>query len=141
MVSSLCLEKNSDVTICRKKAQWLDQYYNLAETFMPEGNNFWEQAFRWRLAFKAQSYEKYFQPPEDAHFNYSLTATPDIVSDRFISISHIAAMTKDDKAKEREVRTAVKEITDRGDGRVWLDEHRGIFEHPLEAQVMICRRK
>lgn len=58
--------------------------------------------------------------------------------DRAMSASFIAVMSEEEKTKVKE---DLKEILERGEDRVWIDEKAGIFECPYTTLLVILRKK
>ncbi|KAI0054120.1 S-adenosyl-L-methionine-dependent methyltransferase [Auriscalpium vulgare] len=92
----------------------------------------------WRQLFDTPSYQKYFQPPEETSWAYSLPGSLDIVTDRALSKSYIAVLPADDKVK---VKADIEAIVKKGDGKKWIDESEGTFEYPYKTFVVIFRQK
>jgi len=92
----------------------------------------------WRETFETPSYNKFFAPPLEKFWSYTLPGTIDIVSDRAFSKSYIAILPDDEKKKVKE---DVQAIVERGDDKVWTDEAQGVFEYPHKTYVVIANRK
>ena len=43
--------------------------------------------------------------------------------------------------KKDEVRASAKEIIEKGEGKVWIDQNEGVFEYPYQTFVVVLRRK
>lgn len=94
--------------------------------------------FFWRQTFDTSSYKKFFEPPEEFIWSYSLTATEDIVVDRASSKSYIAILPPDQK---EEVRQKLREIIKRGEDKEWIDKSSGTFHYPYQCWVVIAQKK
>lgn len=92
----------------------------------------------WRQAFDTPSYQRFFEPPVERIWPYSLPSTIDIVIDRATTKSYIAVLPEDEKAK---VKADVKAIVEKGEDKVWVDEGKGIFEYPYQCFVVVAQRK
>ncbi|TFK42543.1 S-adenosyl-L-methionine-dependent methyltransferase [Crucibulum laeve] len=92
----------------------------------------------WRQAFDTTSYQKYFEPPQEEVWTYTLHGSTDIVLDRANSKSYIALLPAEEKAKVRE---QLKAVLEEGEGRVWIDESKGTFEYPYKTFVVAARKK
>ena len=91
----------------------------------------------WRQAFDTPSYKKFFQPPEESQWEYTLPGTLDIVTDRALSKSYITILSEEEKTS---VKVDIKGIVERGDGMVWKDEKEGVFEYPYKTYVVLSKR-
>ncbi len=79
-----------------------------------------------------------FRSREEKRFHYSAPATTDVVTNRFQSMSFIAAM-KDEHLRQKLV-DDVRKIVQEGDGMTWVDKNAGIFEYPYETLVLLPER-
>jgi hypothetical protein len=79
-----------------------------------------------------------FRPHEEKSWSYQLPANSDIVTDRACSKSYIAIQKDDVKAK---VVSDIREILDKGEDKVWIDEAQGIFEYPYKTILVVAERK
>ncbi len=79
-----------------------------------------------------------FGGTEEKRFHYSAPATTDVVTNRFQSMSFIAAM-KDEYLRQKLV-DDVRKIVQEGDGMTWVDINAGIFEYPYETLVFVARK-
>lgn len=102
-----------------------------------EGTPQYHRGF-WRQAFNAVSYKKFFQEPEEKVWSYELPVTQEIAINRAMSKSYISILPDNEK---QQVQTDLEAIVQRGDGLVWLDESKGIFEYPYETLMVIARKK
>lgn len=55
-----------------------------------------------------------------------------------MSKSYIAVQSEDIKAT---IKAGITEIVDRGDGKQWIDEDKGLFEYPYRTLVVVFQRK
>ena len=39
------------------------------------------------------------------------------------------------------IKAGITEIVDRGDGKQWIDEDKGLFEYPYSTRVVVFQRK
>ena len=92
----------------------------------------------WRKLFETPSYQKLFQPPIEEVWSYTLDGSIDIVTNRALSKSYIAIQPEDVKSK---LRDEIRAVLERGDGKKWVDEDKGIFEYPYKTYVVILRQK
>ncbi|KAH7889226.1 S-adenosyl-L-methionine-dependent methyltransferase [Phlebopus sp. FC_14] len=92
----------------------------------------------WRQAFKEHSYIKSFKEPEENSYSYHLPASEDTCVNRALSKSYISVLEQDEKDK---VVHDIRDILARGDGKVWIDESRGIFQYPYKTLVVVSRKK
>jgi hypothetical protein len=92
----------------------------------------------WRQAWDTPSYKTNFQPPKESEWSYKLPGTLDIVTNRAQSKSYITVLPEAEKAS---VAADIKDIVERGNDRVWVDESKGIFEYPYKTYVVISHKK
>jgi len=92
----------------------------------------------WQETFSTPSYNANFRNPITDNSTYTLPGTRDIVVDRACSKSYIAVLPE---AKKDEVVRDVEQIIDRGDGLVWTDKEKGIFEYPYKTYVVVWEKK
>ncbi|KAJ6466928.1 S-adenosyl-L-methionine-dependent methyltransferase [Mycena sanguinolenta] len=91
----------------------------------------------WRQLFTTPAYTKSFAPPEEGGFRYRNPGTIDGLVSAGLSSSRIVVLT--DAEKEVFIED-VKAIIQRGEGKVWIDEEKGIFEHPHQVIIVVSRR-
>ncbi|KAF8121952.1 S-adenosyl-L-methionine-dependent methyltransferase [Boletus edulis] len=92
----------------------------------------------WRQAFSTESYNNYFNPPEEKEWVYQVATSEEICVDRALSKSYISILPPDQK---QSVIDDIKAIVARGDGKVWIDESKGVFEYPYKTLVVLARKK
>ncbi|KAF8447430.1 S-adenosyl-L-methionine-dependent methyltransferase [Boletus edulis BED1] len=92
----------------------------------------------WRQAFSTESYNNYFKPPEEKEWVYQVATSEEICVDRALSKSYISILPPDQK---QSVIDDIKAIVARGDGKVWIDESKGVFEYPYKTLVVLARKK
>lgn len=122
--------------ISRQSARWVAQARNRIESHEQGTPQF--RLGLWRQAWDTPSYKKFFQPPEEKEWIYHLPGTLDIVTNRALSKSYIAVLSDEGK---RSVVNDIKEIIERGEDKVWIDEKQGIFEYPYRTYVVIAQKK
>ncbi|KAI5123364.1 hypothetical protein M0805_001785 [Coniferiporia weirii] len=120
----------------RERARWVDQLRDVYEKFELNTPQF--RLGLWRKVFDVPAYTKFFHPYEDTTFYHNITGTSDSVVERVFSKSYIAVQPEENKKAIREM---VKEVVERGDDKVWIDEAQGVFEYPYNAFVYVLRRK
>lgn len=123
-------------TIYRQSARWVAQVRNRIESHEQGSPQF--RLGLWRQAWDTPSYKKFFQPPEEKEWMYHLPGTLDIVTNRAHSASYITILSDEGK---RSVADDIKEIIERGEDKVWIDEKQGIFEYPYKTYVVIAQKK
>jgi len=92
----------------------------------------------WRQIFETPSYTKYFLQPEEQIFRYGIPGTMEAVVSRALTSSRVSTLTDTEKA------TFVKDaeaIIQRGEGKVWIEEDKGIFVFPQRIYIVISTRK
>ncbi|KAH0826988.1 hypothetical protein J3R83DRAFT_4647 [Lanmaoa asiatica] len=92
----------------------------------------------WRQVFSTETYIKHFMPPEENEWVYHQDTSEKICVDRALSKSYISILPPDEK--ERVIQD-IKAIVAKGDGRVWIDESKGVFEYPYKTLVVLSRKK
>ena len=92
----------------------------------------------WRQAFSTETYNKNFKPPEEKEWAYHLVGSEEICVDRALSKSYISILPPDEKGRVIET---IKAIVAKGDGKVWIDESKGVFEYPYKTLVVLARKK
>lgn len=120
---------------CRDGAQWVAQIRDRYEAHEKGAPQF--RLGLWRQTFDTPSYKKFFQPPEENQWEYTLPGTLEIVTNRAISKSYIAILPEEEKAS---VKADIKSIVEKGDGRVWRDEKAGEFEYPYKTYVVLSKK-
>lgn len=120
---------------CRAKAAWVNQLR--AEIESHDKGNPRQNLELWRQSFSTPSYKNHFQPPEEKEWTYEVTGTLQLSIERTLSSSSIAVASEEEKAG------VVKEVTriiQAGDGMVWVDKDKGIFEWPYKTRVVVSRK-
>ncbi|KAA1471133.1 S-adenosyl-L-methionine-dependent methyltransferase [Dentipellis sp. KUC8613] len=119
----------------REVAEWVGQVRDCVESYEQGAPQF--RLGLWRKVFN-ETYEKLFEPPVEKVWDYLLPGTLEIVTNRAFSRSYVAIQTDDVKAK---IKTDIQAIVERGDGKKWIDEANGVFEHPHKTYVVIMNKK
>ncbi|GLB34909.1 putative methyltransferase [Lyophyllum shimeji] len=119
----------------RDRARWVAELRNRIERH--ENNTPQFRLNLWRQAFETQSYKQTFQSPVEKVWPYDLPATVDIAVDRALSKSYIAILPEVEKAQ---IRKDVRNIVEEGEGKVWIDEDKGVFEYPYQVFVVVARK-
>ncbi|KAG6907357.1 hypothetical protein DXG01_009241 [Tephrocybe rancida] len=120
----------------RHRARWVAQVRDRIEKHEQGTPQF--RLNLWRQVFDTASYRKFFQAPEEKAWPYALPTTVDITVDRASSKSYIAVLSASDKA---EVQSDVRKIAENGEGRVWIDEDKKIFEYPYQVFIVVAHKK
>jgi len=120
----------------RESARWVAQLRDRIELH-EEGTPQFRHDF-WRKTFDTLSYLHSFKPHEEKVWSYQLPANSEIVTDRACSKSYIAIQKDDVKAK---VVNDIRQILDKGEDKVWIDEAQGIFEYPYKTILVVAERK
>jgi hypothetical protein len=81
-------------------------------------------------AFESETYMKYFYLPKETVWSYTLPGTFEIATNRACSKSYISVLSEAERA---DVKEDIKAIVEHGQGKVWIDERRNIFEYPYQA--------
>ncbi|KAF9464746.1 S-adenosyl-L-methionine-dependent methyltransferase [Collybia nuda] len=92
----------------------------------------------WRKAFDTPSYQGAFLPPSEKSWTYTLPTNVGAVLSRAASKSYIAILPEDEKLR---VQSSVKEIVEKGEDKVWIDESKGIFLYPYKCYVVVSQKK
>lgn len=66
-----------------------------------------------------------------------MTATTELVVDRASSKSYIAVLPEDIK---KQVQQDVRNIVEKGEGKVWVEEEKDVFEYPYETWLVLSHR-
>lgn len=119
----------------RDRAHWVAGLRNRIERHENDSPQF--RLNLWRQAFETTSYKQCFQSPVERVWPYNLPATVDIAVERASSKSYIAVLPDAEKA---EVRKDVRNIVEEGEGRVWIDEDKGVFEYPYQVFVVVAHK-
>ncbi|KIL69790.1 hypothetical protein M378DRAFT_68458, partial [Amanita muscaria Koide BX008] len=120
----------------RERARWVAQVRDRVESHEAGTPQF--RLMKWRQTFKTVSYSQFFDSPEETTWPVVFPATRSTVIDRACSKSYIAVL--DEQEKER-VKRDVEEIVERGEDKVWIDEHAGVFEYPYKTWLVIASKK
>lgn len=120
----------------RDRARWVAQLRNRIETHEQGTPQF--RLGLYRQTWDTPSYKANFLPPKETEWSYNLPGTLAIATNRAHSKSYIAVLSEDEKAS---VAADIKEIVNRGEDKVWIDESRGIFEYPYKTYVIISHKK
>lgn len=88
----------------------------------------------WRHTFETDGYKANFEPPLEQHWKRSIEAKEESVIDRVLSKSYIAVLSDESKAK---IVARLREIVQKGEGKLWIDEIRGIFQYPYQTDLVI----
>jgi hypothetical protein len=73
----------------------------------------------------------------EQHWKRSIETTEESVIDRVLSKSYIAVLSDENKANTV---SRLREIVQRGEGKIWIDEVRGIFQYPYQTDLVISSR-
>ncbi|KIJ68917.1 hypothetical protein HYDPIDRAFT_164645 [Hydnomerulius pinastri MD-312] len=120
----------------RDAAGWVAQLRDRAESHERGTPQF--RLGLWRQAFTTQQYIENFKEPEETEWAYHLDGSEEICVERALSKSYIAILPPNEKAKVVE---DIKAILAKGDGKVWIDESKGIWEYPYKTLVVVSRKK
>jgi hypothetical protein len=123
-------------TFYRDAAAWVHQLRETYEAFEQGTPQF--RLGLWRNVFSAPSYQTLFEPAEETQWSFNLQTTEDKVIDRIFSKSYIAILPANEK---EQVKSSVKSIVERGEGKVWVNESAGVFEYPYQTFAVVIRRK
>lgn len=83
----------------------------------------------WKSIYKLATYEKLFHPPTVEKYHRILETNSEKVVNRVLSKSYISILEGEERT---EVVEKVREVVKRGNGKVWIDEKKDIFEYPYE---------
>jgi SAM-dependent methyltransferase len=117
-------------------AGWVAQVRDLIEQFEQGTPQF--RLDLWRALFETQSFQSLFQPQKERSWCYPLVSSLDIAIERAMSKSYIAVQPEDMKAS---IKSNIREIVQRGDGKQWIDKDNGLFEYPYRILVVVFQRK
>ncbi|KAG9318885.1 S-adenosyl-L-methionine-dependent methyltransferase [Chiua virens] len=92
----------------------------------------------WRQAFSTETYNEHFKPPEEKEWIYHLPTTENLCVNRALSKSYTSILPPDEKKR---VTDDLKALLAKGDGKVWIDENKGVFEYPYRTLVVLSRKK
>jgi len=120
----------------RTRAKWLEQCRNRIEQY--ENNTPHFRFGLWRKAFEVPSWNQLFTLPVEKVFTYNHSGTLEKLVDRAISKSDVAPLPGEEKDA---IRKDITEYIKRGDGKIWIDEEKGVFEYPHQSTVVLAHRK
>lgn len=120
---------------CSERARWVAQLRDTYEEF--EQGSPQCRLGLWRATFDEPSYPTYFQPVEEAVFSFDILGTTENVIDRVCSKSYIAVLSEENK---QVVKQKVKDVVEKGDDKVWIDEAKGTFKYPYNTFVYVLLR-
>ncbi|KAK7446381.1 hypothetical protein VKT23_004233 [Stygiomarasmius scandens] len=120
----------------RDAARWVAGLRNRIEQH--EGGSPQFRLGLWRKAFETTAYNKFFEPPEERVFEYTLETSEGEVIDRACSKSYIALLPADEKEK---VISDVRAVLQKGEDKEWIDKDKGIFKYPYQTFVVTCHKK
>ncbi|KAG8996041.1 hypothetical protein FRB94_008591 [Tulasnella sp. JGI-2019a] len=116
---------------------WVGQLRSLYEPY-DEGSPQYRKG-TWRKMFDAHAFKELYKQPQDEHeITWISPVTKDGAVNRTFTVSYVAILHEDEKVKLRQQITAVVE---RGEGRKWIDQDKGIFEYPHKNLVVVLRKK
>ncbi|KAI0063117.1 S-adenosyl-L-methionine-dependent methyltransferase [Artomyces pyxidatus] len=118
-------------------AQWLADVRGRIDQLQPGAARHFELSL-WRQIFDTSPYKKFFGDPQEHTWSYTLHGSLDIVTDRALSTSFVAIQPEDVKAQVRE---DIRQIVERGEGKKWVDESKGLFEYPYKTAVVTFRKQ
>ncbi|KLO13549.1 S-adenosyl-L-methionine-dependent methyltransferase [Schizopora paradoxa] len=118
-----------------ERSAWVANLYKIHEAY--EQGSPKSRFGLWRQVYTTPAIQL-FQATEEKTFHYSSPATMDVVTNRFQSMSFIAAI-KDPETKQRLV-DDVREIVREGDEMVWIDKDAGTFEYPYQTLVFVAQK-
>ena len=128
-------DSTTNAHLYRDGAEWVAQLRDTYEKF--EGGSPQFRLNLWRATFSTPSYTKYFEPPKEDLFKWTLIATRDTVTNRVLSKSYIAIQPEEQKEK---IVKDLEAIVERGDSLVWVDKEAGTFEWPYYTLVVTWRK-
>lgn len=68
------------------------------------------------------------------YWKRSIEATEESVINRVLSKSYIAVLSDEDRVK---LMAVLREVVQRGVGKIWVDEAKGIFRYPYQTDLVI----
>ncbi|TNY18336.1 S-adenosyl-L-methionine-dependent methyltransferase [Rhodotorula diobovata] len=92
----------------------------------------------WKAMYGEPEFHELFTEPTHAKFHRALPTTEDLAVERVFSKSYITALSD---AERSELEHELRENLRRGEDRVWIDEHKGVFEYPYETDLFVSRRR
>lgn len=92
----------------------------------------------WRQAFSTKTYNDNFKPPEEAEWAHHVATSEQLCVERALSKSYMSILPPDEKERVIE---DIKAIVANGDGKVWIDESKSVFEYPYKTLVVLSRKK
>ncbi|KAJ7705360.1 S-adenosyl-L-methionine-dependent methyltransferase [Mycena rosella] len=119
----------------RCAAQWLKQFRDRVER--DEKGTPHARSGIWRELFATPSYNNFFHTPEEEVFRYETVGSLDGMVSRGLSSSRIAVLSSAEK--EMFVKD-VKDIVQRGEGKVWIEQEKGTFVYPHRTELVISKR-
>ncbi|KAJ7088583.1 S-adenosyl-L-methionine-dependent methyltransferase [Mycena epipterygia] len=119
----------------RETTPWLKQVRERVERDA-KGSPSWLSG-NWRQIFSTPSYVKFFGQPKEQSFRYDTSGTMDGIVNRGLSSSRIATLPDTEKAAFVK---DVEAIVQRGEGKVWIEQEKGIFLVAMYTNVVIAER-
>ena len=121
-----------------REVSWGRAIWELWDPYLGDAGGSLKNIDNWRRFFSLPLYNSYFLPPEEIIVRHASPTTKAGIQSFVLSASGVAAQPEDEKAKITE---RVGDIIDKGEGLVWIDKEKGVFEQPFAAPVVIMHRK
>ncbi|KIY43426.1 S-adenosyl-L-methionine-dependent methyltransferase [Fistulina hepatica ATCC 64428] len=116
---------------------WINQ---IRELLTPQrGDNPQFLLMHWKEGLSTPAFREYFYSKEETTIVHPpKPATIEAVLDMMCSVSYMTILPADEKER---MRHQMRGIIEKGEGLIWLDKDKGIFEAPSQTYVMTARKK
>ncbi|KAJ2915073.1 hypothetical protein MD484_g5333, partial [Candolleomyces efflorescens] len=120
----------------RSRAPWLKQCRERIEQY--ENNSPHFRFGLWRKAFDVPNWDKYFTRPVEKVHEYHHPGTMERLVNRSVTKSDVAPLPDEEKKK---IQKDIASYIQKGEGMVWIDKEKGIFEYPHQVTLVLAHRK
>lgn len=114
---------------------WVREVFNYGQSVSTGNSN--HDFLGWKRLYDLPTYKENFFPPESETVKYVETSTLEAQLERAMTSSSLAALDDD---RKREAREKLKEIIEKGNGLVWINEGEGTFEAPYSVPIVCMKR-
>lgn len=118
-------------------AAWLSQVKTLVDSYATPDQMVFRSSLNKNFFF-TPTYTQLFEAPTHTELPFVLPGTIDIAVQRSLSKSPLASQNDGERKKAEEV---LMGIVRNGEGMVWIDEEKGVFEYPYKTLSVIVKQK
>lgn len=116
---------------------WFSQVKDLVDSYATPDQMVFRSSLN-KNFFLTPTYAQLFEAPTHTELPFVLPGTIDIVVQRSLSKSPLASQSDEERKKAEET---LMEIVRKGEGMVWIDEEKGVFEYPYKTLSVIVKQK